>query len=323
MPEAIDKPVRKIIHIDMDAFFASVEQRDNPQLRESLWRWAAPRSGCCGRGQLRGAQVRCAIGHALSHCGAALPRLVFVPPRFDVYRAVSQQIRQIFALHSDLVEPLSLDEAYLDVTRDKQRIGSATRIAQLIRAAIRDRTGLTASAGVSYNKFLAKVASDQNKPDGILCHSPAPGRGLCRFSAGASLYGVGPKPPNAWADLESRQGADLRDRDMDFLREHFGKSADYLYHAARGIDHRPVRPDRIRKSVGCERTYSEDLATEPALRDALARIIDTAWQRIQNNRACGRTVTLKVKYADFRQITRSRTSGECLCREGSTGCHGA
>lgn len=320
MPEAIDKPVRKIIHIDMDAFFASVEQRDNPQLRGK----PVAVGGSAQRGVVAAASyearkfgVRSAMPSvtAARHC----PGLVFVPPRFDVYRAVSQQIRQIFALHSDLVEPLSLDEAYLDVSRDKQQIGSATRIAQLIRAAIRDQTGLTASAGVSYNKFLAKVASDQNKPDGICVIRPHQGADFVASLPVRRFYGVGPKTAERMGRLGIEAGADLRDRDMDFLREHFGKSADYLYHAARGIDHRPVRPNRIRKSVGCERTYSDDLATEPALRDALARIIGTAWQRIQNNRACGRTVTLKVKYADFRQITRSRSSGECLAGKDQLG----
>jgi DNA polymerase-4 len=247
------------------------------------------------------------------------PSLVFVPPRFDVYRAVSAQIRQIFSRHSDLVEPLSLDEAYLDVTRDKQRIGSAYRVAQLIRLAIREETGLTASAGVSYNKFLAKVASDQNKPDGICVILPHEGADFVASLPVRRFYGVGPKTAERMGKLGIQVGADLRDRDMVFMLEHFGKSADYLYQAARGIDKRPVRPDRIRKSVGCERTYSEDLVAEEALQQALEQIIDTAWQRIEKNGVSGRTVTLKVKFADFRQITRSRSCDYYISRKSGLG----
>jgi DNA polymerase-4 len=230
-----------------------------------------------------------------------------VPPRFEVYRSVSQHIRQIFSRYSDLVEPLSLDEAYLDVTHDRQGIGSAIRIAQLIRSAIREETGLTASAGVSYNKFLAKVASDQNKPDGICVIRPEEGASFAASLPVRRFYGVGPKTADRMGRLGIQVGADLRDRDMDFLRQHFGKSAEYLYQAARGVDQRQVKPDRIRKSVGCERTYREDLVMDAALFDALDRIVDSAWSRIENSGFSGRTVTLKVKYADFRQITRSRS----------------
>ena len=205
------------------------------------------------------------------------------------------------------MEPLSLDEAYLDVTRDRQGIGSAIRIAQLIRLAIREETGLTASAGVSYNKFLAKIASDQNKPDGICVIRPHQGADFVATLPVRRFYGVGPKTAERMGRLGIHVGADLRDRDMDFMREHFGKSADYLHQAALGLDQRQVKPDRIRKSVGCERTYSEDLVTDAALCQALVGIIDIAWLRIEKSRACGRTVTLKVKYADFRQITRSRS----------------
>jgi len=299
---------RKIIHIDMDAFFASVEQRDNPELRGR----PVAVGGSSRRGVVAAASYEArefGVRSAMPSVTAArrCPGLVFVPPRFEVYRNVSQQIRQIFSRYSDLVEPLSLDEAYLDVTRDKQGVGSATRIAQLIRAAIREETRLTASAGVSYNKFLAKIASDQNKPDGICVIRPHEGADFVSSLPVRRFYGVGPKTAERMGRLEIHLGADLRDRDMEFLREHFGKSADYLYHAARGVDQRQVKPDRIRKSVGCERTYSEDLVTDAALYGALERIIDMAWSRIENNGARGRTVTLKVKYDDFRQVTR-RTS---------------
>jgi DNA polymerase-4 len=304
----------------MDAFFASVEQRDDPGLRGK----PVAVGGSARRGVVAAASYEArefGVRSAMPSVTAArrCPSLVFVPPRFDVYRAVSAQIREIFARHSDLVEPLSLDEAYLDVTRDKQGIGSAIRIAQLIRAAIREETGLTASAGVSYNKFLAKIASDQNKPDGICVIRPHEGAEFVASLPVRRFYGVGPKTAERMAGLGIHVGADLRDRGMDFLLEHFGKSADYLYRASRGDDQRLVKPDRIRKSVGCERTYSEDLVTDEGVRKALEHIIDIAWQRIENSDASGRTVTLKVKYADFRQITRSSSAGHYIEEKGQFG----
>ncbi len=313
MSESSGRVDRKIIHIDMDAFFASVEQRDDPRLRGK----PVAVGGSARRGVVAAASYEArqfGVRSAMPSVTAArrCPALVFVAPRFDVYRAVSRQIRQIFRCYSDLVEPLSLDEAYLDVTADKQRLGSAWRTAQLIRSAIREQTGLTASAGVSYNKFLAKLASDQNKPDGICVIRPDEGAAFVASLPVRRFYGVGPKTAERMARLGIHTGADLLDRDMSFLQEHFGKSAAYLYHAARGIDHRPVRPDRIRKSVGCERTYGEDLVTDVALREALERIIDIAWQRVERNGARGRTVTLKVKFADFRQITRGRSTVDYL-----------
>jgi DNA polymerase-4 len=308
MSAGSENPGRKIIHVDMDAFFASVEQRDNPQLRGK----PVAVGGSAQRGVVAAASyearkfgVRSAMPSvtAARHC----PSLIFVRPHFEVYRAVSQQIRQIFVRHTNLVEPLSLDEAYLDVTSDKQHIGSAIRIAQLIRSAILEETGLTASAGVSYNKFLAKIASDQNKPDGIFVIRPQEGAEFVASLPVRRFYGVGPKTAERMGRLGIHSGVDLRGRDMDFLREHFGKSADYLYHAARGEDNRSVRPDRIRKSVGGERTFSEDLFAENVLGEALEGIIDTVWQRVENHGVTGRTVTLKVKFADFRQVTRRRT----------------
>jgi DNA polymerase-4 len=315
-----DSPARKIIHIDMDAFFASVEQRDNPQLRGM----PVAVGGSAQRGVVAAASYearRFGVHSAMPSVTAArrCPMLVFVPPRIDVYRAVSKQIRQIFSRHSDLIEPLSLDEAYLDVTLDKQQIGSAVRVAQLIRSAIHNETGLTASAGVSYNKFLAKVASDQNKPDGICIIRPHEGAEFVDTLPVRRFYGVGPKTAERMGQLGIHTGSDLRGKDMDFMREHFGKSADYLYHAARGIDYRSVRPNRLRKSVGCERTYGEDLMADAALYEALEHIIDTAWQRIENNRVSGRTVTLKLKYADFRQITRSRSSDQYITQKSQLG----
>jgi DNA polymerase-4 len=308
MSASSDIPPRKIIHVDMDAFFASVEQRDNPALRGL----PVAVGGSAQRGVVAAASYearRFGVRSAMPSVTAArrCPALIFVPPRFEVYRAVSQQIRQIFARYSDLLEPLSLDEAYLDVTEDKLQVGSAIRIAELIRSDIRAETGLTASAGVSYNKFLAKIASDQNKPDGIFVVRPHEGAAFVAALPVRRFYGVGPKTAERMGRLGIHEGTDLRDKPMDFLLEHFGKSADYLYHAARGIDQRLVRSDRIRKSVGRERTFSEDLVADAALGEALEVVIDSVWDRIENNSVAGRTVTLKVKYADFRQITRSQS----------------
>jgi len=290
----------------MDAFFASVEQRDNPQLRGV----PVAVGGSARRGVVAAASYEArkfGVRSAMPSVTAArrCPALVFVPPRFDVYRSVSLQIRQIFARYSDLVEPLSLDEAYLDVTGDKGRVGSAVRTAELIRSAIRTETGLTASAGISYNKFLAKIASDQNKPDGMFVIRPHEGEAFVATLPVRRFYGVGPKTAERMARLGIHIGADLRALDLDYLTAHFGKSAEYLYRAARGQDERPVRADRVRKSIGRERTYSEDLFTDAQLHAALAHIIDSTWLRIEHSGMVGRTLTLKVKYADFRQITRS------------------
>ncbi|MEC9067935.1 MAG: DNA polymerase IV [Pseudomonadota bacterium] len=300
--------LRKIIHVDMDAFFASVEQRDHPELRGK----PVAVGGAGGRGVVAAASyearkfgVRSAMPSVTAR--RLCPGLVFVRHRFDVYKQVSQQIRAIFRHHTPLVEPLSLDEAYLDVTEDLHGIGSATRIAQMIRAAIRAETGLTASAGVSYNKFLAKIASDQNKPDGLCVIRPGEGAAFVARLPVRRFHGVGPKGAEKMARLGIETGADLAAKDIAFLRAHFGSFADYLYRAARGVDLRPVRTNRIRKSVGGERTYREDISTGHALRAALDGIVDIVWDRIERAEARGRTVTLKMKYTDFRIVTRSRS----------------
>ena len=308
MTDTSDTGPRKIIHVDMDAFFASVEQRDNPELRGV----PVAVGGSARRGVVAAAsyEARQFGVHSAMPSVTALrkcPALVFVPPRFEVYRAVSQQIRQIFSRYSDLVEPLSLDEAYLDVSLDKQKVGSATGIAQLIRQAICDETGLTASAGVSYNKFLAKIASDQNKPNGIFVIRPQEGEAFVASLPVRRFYGVGPKTAEKMARLGIHTGADLLDKDMAFMLKHFGKFSSYLYQAARGIDSRQVKPDRARKSIGRERTYGEDLTGDMQLYEALESVVESVWQRIEHAGACGRTVTVKIKYADFRQITRSKS----------------
>jgi len=240
---------------------------------------------------------------ALRRC----PELVFVPPRFDVYRAISRQIHAIFADYTELIEPLSLDEAYLDVTEDVRGLGSASAIAEQIRARIAAETALTASAGVSYNKFIAKLASDQNKPDGLCVIPPRRGAAFVASLPVKRFHGVGPVTAAKMARLGIETGADLRDRDIAFLRAHFGSHADYLYGAARGIDERPVRAHRAAKSVGAERTFETNLAETSAIEEALERVADAAWARIERAAARGRTVTLKLRRADFTTITRARS----------------
>jgi DNA polymerase-4 len=300
--------LRKIIHVDMDAFYASVEQRDDPSLRGL----PVAVGGSAARGVVAAASyearrfgVRSAMPsvRALRLC----PDLVFRKPRFDVYKHVSGQIRAIFLDYTPHVEPLSLDEAYLDVTADLRGIGSATRIAELIRARIKADTGLTASAGVSYNKFLAKLASDQNKPDGLCVIRPGEG---AQFVAGLPVgrfHGVGPRGQEKMAALGIHTGADLASQSQAFLRAQFGSMGDYLFRAARGIDLRRVRADRPRKSVSAERTFDHDLSSGAALRDTLETIIDIAWERIERAQARGRTVTLKLKFSDFSNMTRAKS----------------
>jgi DNA polymerase IV len=299
---------RKVIHIDMDAFYASVEQRDDPALRGR----PVAVGGSSARGVVAAASYearRFGVRSAMPSTRAArlCPDLVFVPPRFDVYRAVSRQIHGVFADYTALIEPLSLDEAYLDVTADDRGIGSATRIAELIRRRIRAETGLTASAGVSYNKFLAKLASDQNKPDGLCVIRPGEGADFVARLPVARFHGVGPRGAERMAGLGIQTGADLRAVPLEVLRQHFGAQADYLYRAARAIDLRRVQPDRPRKSVGAERTYARDIASGPGLREALAEIAEIVWQRVERADAHGRTVTLKLRTADFQTITRARS----------------
>jgi DNA polymerase-4 len=308
MADPANPPQRKIIHIDMDAFYASVEQRDDPSLKGK----PVAVGGSRARGVVAAASyeartfgVRSAMPSvtAIRRC----PDLVFVPPRFDVYGAISQQIRAIFADYTDLIEPLSLDEAYLDVSEDRHGLGSAKAIAEQIRARIKAETHLTASAGVSYNKFIAKLASDQNKPDGICVIPPARGPDFVASLPVKRFHGVGPVTAAKMTALGIETGADLRERELAFLQAHFGSYADYLYGAARGIDHRPVRNHRPTKSVGAERTFETDLSSREDLHAALDRVAEAAWVRIERHATRGRTVTLKLRFSDFRTITRARS----------------
>ena len=306
-------PLRKIIHVDMDAFYASVEQRDNPELRGK----PVAVGGSSKRGVVAAASyeartfgVRSAMPSVVAQ--RRCPDLIFTKPRFEVYRAVSHHIREIFARHTDLIEPLSLDEAYLDVTTDKQGIGSAVKIAKAIRAAIREETGLTASAGVSYNKFIAKLASDQNKPDGLCIILPDQGAAFVAGLPVRRFHGVGPRSAEKMASLGIETGADLAERSEEWLCQHFGSTGHYLFKAARGIDNRAVNPSRERKSLGAESTYFEDKRGDDELHAALDEIVETVWQRIERSETRGRTIVLKARYSDFRTITRSRSPGHII-----------
>ncbi len=300
--------LRKIIHVDMDAFYASVEQRDDPSLKgKPLAVGGSAERGVVAAASYEARKFGVRSAMASAQAKRMCPGLVFVRPRFAAYREVSRQIRAIFHEYTPLVEPLSLDEAYLDVTEDMKGIGSATRIAELIRARIKAESSLTASAGVSYNKFLAKIASDQNKPDGLCLIRPGEGAQFVATLPVRRFHGVGPKSAEKLAGLGILTGADLAAKDILFLRQHFGSMADYLYRAARGIDLRRVSADRPRKSVGTERTFDRDISAAPALRETLGNIIAMAWGDIERLGAKGRTVTLKLRYADFSLKTRSRT----------------
>src|SRR5205814_7563891 len=307
-PEPEVGRARKIIHVDMDAFYASVEQRDNPELRGK----PVAVGGSEARGVVAAASYEArkfGVHSAMPSLTAKrkCPDLMFIKPRFDVYTAVSLQIRQIFAEYTPTIEPLSLDEAYLDVTENLKGIVSATWIAEEIRARIRVQTELTASAGVSYNKFLAKLASDHRKPDGLFVITPEMGPVFVESLQVRKFHGIGPATAKKMEQLGIKTGLDLRMQSLAFMQQHFGKAGSYYYFAARGIDERPVRADRIRKSVGAENTFPADLFTYEATRNALQEIVEKVWGFCEGSGLRGRTVTLKVKFPNFQQITRSRT----------------
>ncbi|RYC20168.1 DNA polymerase IV [Ciceribacter ferrooxidans] len=299
---------RKIVHIDMDAFYASVEQRDNPELRGLPVAVGSP----AARGVVAAASYEArkfGVHSAMPSVTARrkCPDLIFVPPRFDAYKAVSSQIRAIFAEYTALIEPLSLDEAYLDVTENLKGMEIATEIAAEIRARIKVATGLNASAGISYNKFLAKMASDLNKPNGQAVITPRNGPGFVERLPIKKFHGVGPATAEKMHRLGIETGADLKAQTLAFLVQHFGKSGPYFYGIARGIDNREVRPDRVRKSVGAEDTFAEDIHSFELAREGLRPLIEKVWGYCEANEIGAKTVTLKVKFADFSQITRSRT----------------
>lgn len=311
LPETVIRPAaRKIIHVDMDAFYASVEQRDDPALRG--------RPVAVGHGARRGVVaaasyearafgVRSALPSvtALRKC----PELVFVPPRFEVYRAVSRQIHAIFAEFTDLIEPLALDEAYLDVTTNKAGLETAWKTARAIRERILSETGLTASAGVSYNKFLAKLASGQRKPNGQFAIQPNEGEAFVAALPVAKFHGVGPATAARMHAIGIRTGADLKTWLLQDLQARFGKSGGWYYAIARGEDHRPVNPNRERKSSGSETTFDADLTDPARIEAGVLEMADDVWAWCEKTGARGRTVTVKIKWADFQQSTRSQSLG--------------
>src|SRR5215472_13563599 len=300
--------LRKIIHVDMDAFYASVEQRDNPELRG--------RPVAVGHGARRGVVaaasyearafgVRSAMPSisAMRHCA----ELVFVAPRFDVYRAISRQIHGIFAHYAALIEPLSLDEAYLDVTQDLRGLQTASATAKDIRARIFEETGLTASAGISYNKFLAKLASGERKPNGQFVLTPDIASDFIASLPVGKFHGIGPVTAGKMQRLGIRTGADLRAQSLAFLQDHFGKSAAWYLGIASGEDDRPVVADRQRKSSGSETTFEHDLTAPADIEAGVEAMAADVWAWCEKAGAFGRTVTVKVKFANFQQVTRSRS----------------
>ena len=298
---------RKIIHIDMDAFYASVEQHDHPELRG--------KPVCVGGGQYgvvaaasyeaRKFGIRSAMPgrRALELC----PNLIVVKPRFQRYKEISQQIREIFFEYTDLVEPLSLDEAYLDVSENKKNIASANEIAREIRQKIFDKTGLTASAGISVNKFLAKVASDYNKPNGQKTIHPSQILDFMEKLPIEKFYGIGKVTANKMHELHIFNGKDLKEKSLEYLENLFGKSGRYYYNVVRGIHHSEVKPHRIQKSVGVEETFFENLLDENEVFEELKTISEELESRLNKKEILGKTLTLKIKYKDFSLYTRSFT----------------
>jgi DNA polymerase IV len=307
-PSVGTQGVRKIIHIDMDAFYASVEQRDNPELQGK----PVAVGGSRERGVVAAASYEArkfSVRSAMPSITAQrqCPDLIFVKPRFDVYKAISQQIRAIFAEHTAIIEPLSLDEAYLDVTENLQGIPLARDIALAIRARIKAETGLNASAGISYNKFLAKLASDYRKPNGQYVITPEMGPGFVEKLPVGKFHGIGPATNAKMNSLGIFTGLDLRRQDLAFLETNFGKVGAYYYSISRGVDERPVRANRIRKSVGAENTFATDLTKFGPMAAEMQPLIDKVWLHCESTGNRGRTVTLKVKFADFEVISRSQS----------------
>jgi len=305
---ANDFPVRKIIHIDMDAFYASVEQLDKPELKGK----AVAVGGGGKRGVVAAASyearkfgVRSAMSGSLARKNC--PGLIFVKPRFERYRQISEQIRAIFHEYTDLVEPLSLDEAYLDVTENKKGFPSATLLAREIRHRIATELGLTASAGISVNKFLAKVASDYNKPNGQKTVPPEEVISFLESLEIRKFYGVGKVTAEKMYQLGIFTGQDLKAHTADFLEAHFGKSGLHYYQVVRGIQTSAVKAHRIPKSVGAERTFNENLSSEIFMLERLDHIAEELEKRLAKSGIAGKTVTLKIKYSDFRLQTRSKT----------------
>jgi DNA polymerase-4 len=308
MSEEKDK-IRKIIHVDMDAFYASVEQRDRPELRGKPVVVGGPPNSrgvvatCSYEARKYGIHSAMPSSQAFRLC----PRAIFVKPRFDVYTNISKEIRGIFYEYTDLVEPLSLDEAYLDVTENKKGILLATEVARQILKNIFQKTRLTASAGVSFNKFLAKIASDINKPKGLTVITPKMAPAFIDRLPIRKFFGVGKVTEKKMTELGIKTGADLKKLKKEELINHFGKVGSFYYDIVRSIDNRPVNPHRIRKSMGQEQTLSKDIDDRQQMHQVLEKITRSLEEHLKKYRVKGHTITLKVKYYDFKQITRSIT----------------
>lgn len=301
-------PNRKIIHIDMDAFYASVEQLDNPELRGK----PIAVGGSENRGVVAAASyearkfgVRSALSGVMAKKNC--PELIFVPPRFDRYKEISNQIHTIFKEYTDLVEPLSLDEAYLDVTHNKKGNPSASQLAEEIRLRIFNEVGLTASAGISINKFVAKIASDYNKPNGQKTVNPEEVIGFLEELPIRKFYGVGKVTTEKMYQLGIFTGVELKSKSLEFLEKHFGKSGGFYYNVVRGIHNSEVKSNRITKSVAAEHTFDVNLSSEVFMMEKLEIIASTLDRRLKKHSISGKTVTLKIKYSDFTQQTRSKT----------------
>jgi len=300
--------IRKIIHIDMDAFYASVAQLDNPDLRDK----AIAVGGSSQRGVVTAASYEArkyGVKSAMSSVMAKrnCPHLIFVKPNFERYREISKRIREIFLEYTELVEPLSLDEAYLDVTENKKGNPSASLIAQEIRKEIKEKTGLNASAGISINKFIAKIASDFNKPNGQKTVNPEEVEGFLEVLDIRKFHGVGKVTAEKMYMVGIFTGKDLKQKSLEYLTEKFGKSGAHYFNVVRGIHLSEVKPNRIRKSLGAERTFSENISSEIFMLERLENIAEEIEERLGKSKVAGKTITLKIKYSDFTQQTRSRT----------------
>jgi DNA polymerase-4 len=303
-----DLPIRKIIHVDMDAFYASVEQLDNPDLiGKPIAVGGGGRRGVISAAsyEARKFGVKSAMSGSLAI--KLCPELIFVKTNFDRYREISKTIRKIFLDYTDLVEPLSLDEAYLDVTQNKKGNPSASMIAEDIRTRIFNEVGLTASAGISINKFIAKIASDYNKPNGQKTVNPEEVIPFLETLDIRKFYGVGKVTAEKMYQKGIFTGLDLKNKSLEFLDENFGKSGSYYFHVVRGIHTSEVKPNRIRKSLAAERTFSENLSSEVFMMEKLEQIAEEVAKRLLKNKVSGKTVTLKIKYSDFSMQTRSKT----------------
>ncbi|GAB3912125.1 DNA polymerase IV [Mucilaginibacter boryungensis] len=301
---------RKIIHIDMDAFYASVEQRDNPEYRgKALVVGGLPegRGGVVATASYEARKFGVRSAMPSKRAQQLCPHAIFIRPRFEAYKEVSRHIREIFSRYTDLIEPLSLDEAYLDVTTDKLGIGSAIDIAKEIKQAIKDELQLTASAGVSINKFVAKIASDINKPDGLKFIGPSNIEAFMETLPVEKFYGVGKVTADKMKRMGLHFGADLKKLTEEEMARNFGKTGRFYYQIVRGIDDRPVQPHRETKSLGAEDTFPYDLTEVEEMNAELDKIGETVVKRLRRYELQGRTITLKVKYSDFRQITRNQS----------------